>query len=258
MHAIVLAAGQGTRLRPHTDHIPKAMVKLDNIPLLQRQQNVFRTVGINQLAVVTGYKEDKIDLPNLSKYYNPRFACTNMVASLYEARTLFDGSDDVIIAYGDIVYEEKVLRALMAGDSPLCVVIDKGWQLLWETRMENVLEDAETLKLTDEGFISEIGKKPKSIDDIQGQYIGLIKVAKDFAPSFFQLYDELRGKDQLFDGKDHDNMYMTTYLQLLINQGINTKATLIQNGWLEVDTTQDLSIYEDLLRKGVLDPICQL
>ena len=55
------------------------------------------------------------------------------------------------------------------------------------------LRDAETLKLDPDGNIIEIGKSPKSLDDIQGQYIGLIKISKKFAPKFFE---GLRGEEE--------------------------------------------------------------
>ncbi|GJM33468.1 MAG: sugar nucleotidyltransferase [Saprospiraceae bacterium] len=258
MHAIILAAGQGTRLRPYTDHVPKGMVKLNGIPLLLRQKEVLNIVGVDNVNVVTGYKEECIDISGIQKFYNPLYASTNMVASLYCAKELFNGSSDIIISYGDIVYEQKVITKLINCKNDLSVVIDKGWLALWEIRMENILEDAETLKINQEGNIVEIGKKPKSQADIQGQYIGLIKVSKEFAPSFFQLYEKLKGKPGLYDGKDYDNMYMTTYLQLLINHSKKIKAVMINNGWLEVDTTEDLETYEKLIANGQLDSIYKL
>jgi choline kinase len=47
--------------------------------------------------------------------------------------------------------------------------------ILWLPNTQNPLDDAETMKIED-GLIKELGKKPKSYDDIQGQYIGLMKV----------------------------------------------------------------------------------
>ena len=234
------------------------MVKLNGIPLLMHQKRVLNAVGINQLNVVTGYKNECINIPGITKYYNQLYATTNMVASLYVAKDLFTGEFDIIISYGDIVFEEKVINSLINSGDNLSVVVDKSWFSLWQLRMSNVLDDAETLKIDEEGNIIEIGKKPPSLEEIQGQYIGLIKVSKEYAPDFFNLYEILKEKTGLYDGKDHNNMYMTTYLQLLIDNSQKVKAVEINNGWLEVDTTEDLAIYERLSKSGKLDNICRL
>jgi CTP:phosphocholine cytidylyltransferase-like protein len=57
LKAIILAAGRGKRLNPLTDKIPKAMVKLFGKSLLEWQINVFRNCNINDISIVTGYKE---------------------------------------------------------------------------------------------------------------------------------------------------------------------------------------------------------
>ena len=253
--AIILAAGQGTRLRPLTDDKPKAMVELNGLPLLLRQKEILKESGVNDIFVVTGYKEEKIAYPDLKKYYNPAFASTNMVASLYCARELFNGETDIIISYGDIVYESKVINALLDSKYNISVIVDKNWYALWEVRMEEPLSDAETLKTDKEDNIIEIGKKPESVKDIQGQYIGLIKISKEFAKKFFHLYESLDKKNTLYDGKDRDNMYMTTYLQLLINNYVKIKAVYVHNGWIEVDSLEDLSVYEDLIKIGSIKNI---
>ena len=258
IQSIILAAGQGTRLKPYTNNIPKAMVKLSGVSLIERQLNTLKSIDLKNFNVVTGYKEECIQIPNVNKIYNPRYATTNMVASLYCAKNLFDGSSDIIISYGDIVFEKKVINALVNSESNISVIVDKGWKRLWQLRMDDILGDAETLKLDKEQNIVEIGKKPKDLTEIQGQYIGLIKISKNFAQKFFFLYELLASCDQLFDGKDHANMYMTSYIQLLINTGIPIKAVFIENGWLEVDTKNDLETYERLYSDNALQNICKL
>ncbi len=76
-----------------------------------------------------------------------------------------------MICYGDIVYEARVLAALLNVDAPVTVVIDRQWRRYWELRLDDPLTDAETLKLGPGGRLLELGKKPKTFDDIEGQYI---------------------------------------------------------------------------------------
>ena len=76
--------------------------------------------------------------------------------------------------------------------------------------MENPLEDAETLKIDKNGNIKELGKKPSNFDDIEGQYIGLIKVKQGILNHFKEFYKNL-DKNTTYDGKDYENMFMTSF-----------------------------------------------
>jgi choline kinase len=103
--------------------------------------------------------------------HNPDYPTTNMVSTLMCAAGLLDGNDDVIIAYGDIVYQTNVIEALVACPEPYSTTIDLQWQKLWEVRNENPLNDAETLRLDDQLNVLELGKKSNSLKDIEGQYM---------------------------------------------------------------------------------------
>jgi len=113
--------------------------------------------------------------------------------------------------------------------------------------------DAETLKFNKStGCISEIGKKPKSLNDIESQYTGLIKVSKSRIKDFLYFYECL-DRNILYDGKTFPNIYMTSFLQLLIDSGWDLVPANVKNGWLEFDTVGDLETYELLDEKGGLD-----
>ena len=113
MKAIVLGAGQGTRLRPLTNNSPKCMVPIFGKPILAYQIAAFHLVGIRELNVVTGYKSEAIQFDCLEKHKNERFEHTNMVYSLFCAADIMDGHDDIIISYGDILFEPSVLQKLV-------------------------------------------------------------------------------------------------------------------------------------------------
>ncbi|EKK0830156.1 sugar nucleotidyltransferase, partial [Campylobacter lari] len=119
-------------------------------------------------------------------------------------------------------------------------VVDKAWKELWTKRFENPLDDAETLKLKDD-FIVELGKKAKSYDEIQGQYIGLFKFSHHFLKEVLKTYDEL-DRTLLYNEKDFKNMYMTSFLQILINKYKNAKAIKINGNWCEIDFMSDLRV----------------
>lgn len=248
---LILAAGEGTRLRPLTEFLPKTLVPLDGESLLARQMKVNQRAGIDDISIVTGHCASALKASGARLFHNPRYASTNMVESLSCARSLFDGSDDIVVAYGDIAYEPRLLESVLAAEAPISVVVDVGWRQLWELRMDDPLSDAETMKLDVGGRIVELGEKPSSMDDIQGQYIGLFKVSRRFAPLFFEAYDRLPAFP-LHGGRPREKIFMTAHLQNHINAGVEVLAAKVEHGWLEVDSVQDLLRYEAALADGRL------
>lgn len=244
MKVIILAAGQGTRLRPLTNDKPKCMVTYKNKPMINYILETIKECNISNTAIVSGYKEEVLKeyLSNekLTFFTNDKFENTNMVSTLFCAKDFMD--DDLIISYADIIYKKEVLENLIVSKDDFSVVIDRKWKELWSLRMENPLADAETLKIED-GKIIELGKKPKSYDDIQGQYIGLIKISKNIVQKVIKFYEELP-KDSIYDNKDFNNMYMTSFIQLIIDNLNVVYPVYIDGGWLEIDTMEDKTIYE--------------
>jgi len=252
MKAIILAAGTGERLRPLTNHKPKCLVEIAGISLLSRQIKTLKKAGITDITVVAGYLADQIcQVSGINVIRNPKYDSNNMVASLFCAREVMTGDEDLIISYGDIVYESKTLSPLLSSGSPISIIIDLQWKRYWKLRMDNPLEDAETLKLDGEGLVRELGKKPKNYEEIQGQYIGLIKIRFDQIKKIDDIYSSMDSK-AIYDGKGFSNMYMTSFLQHLIDIGIPVRANLVNNGWLEVDTLQDYELYNKMLEEGSL------
>ena len=244
MKAIILAAGQGIRLRPLTDDKPKCLVELAGKPLLEHQLAILRAGGVDDIHIVGGYRAEQLQRPGITLHINERFAETNMVATLFAAEAVMTGESDLIIGYGDIVYESRVLAALLAVDAPIALAVDREWRRYWAARMADPLSDAETLKLIDSGRVVELGKKPQSYDDIQGQYTGLIKIRADHVARLAEAYHAM-DRNAIYDGKDFDNMYMTSLIQHLITSGWDARAALIDNGWAEVDCEADLEVASD-------------
>ena len=236
--AVILAAGRGTRLGQLTAELPKVMIELDGHTLLAHQRRSLAAAGITDVHLVLGHGAEAVkrhpDAQGLTFWHNPDYETTNMVASLLCAGDLLDGTSDLIIAYGDIVYEPRLLQALMNLDVPLGVVIDLAWRSYWEARMPDPLADAETLRMDKEGHILELGSRPGSYSDIEGQYTGLIRVSAQAAPA-------LRARAGLLVKSDA-NSFMTALLQDAIDDGVRVQSAKVRNGWLEMDTAADLRL----------------
>ncbi len=256
MRAVILAAGQGTRLRPLTDDRPKCLVELGGVALLDRQVAVLRAAGIEEIVLVGGYRAEMLEGRGCRVLRNSDHDSTNMVFTLFCAREVMRGDTDLVVSYGDIVYEPRVLSALLASAAPVSVAVDRQWRRYWALRMADPLADAETLKLDPSGRITELGKKPSSLEEIEGQYMGLFKVRADRVEALAATYAEM-DREATYDGKDFRNMYMTSFLQYLIDRGWIVQSVPVDGGWLETDTRADLDLYEDLLRRGRLDELCR-
>lgn len=244
-HVVHLAAGQGSRLRPLTDDRPKPLVKLNGETLLERNVKTLENAGISDHIVVTGYEADQIRDLELDTVHNEVYDETEMIYSLFCATDEFPDSngEDLIISYGDIIYEQSVVEKLLNCDAPLCVVVDTEWRTLWETRFEDPLSDAETLDIDDDGHITEIGGNPKHYNDIDGQYIGLVKVRNDCIGKLISAHREIENKQS----DDFVSMDTTSFLQQLIDEGWRLRAIPVDGGWLEIDTLSDLRQYRELL-----------
>ena len=93
---IILAAGLGTRLRPYTESTPKCMVKLDGIPIIERQIEILRNVGFENIIIVGGYKHESWKI-KMQKSINERFE-TNMIWVITQKKRL-RGCIDYIRGY---------------------------------------------------------------------------------------------------------------------------------------------------------------
>lgn len=61
MKTIILAGGRGKRLRPITDYVPKPLVPLNNIPIIEWQINYLKKYGVKEIIICTGYKAEMIE-----------------------------------------------------------------------------------------------------------------------------------------------------------------------------------------------------
>lgn len=237
MKLIILAAGMGSRLAPLTNEIPKCMVELKGKPLILWQIETAKSLGINDIIVIRGYKGEKLDF--LKEYGvklldNQMYKDTNMVETLFEARKYFN--DEIIISYGDIVYEKDVLKAIMKDINDISIIVDHGWQEYWEMRVDDIFSDAESLIIDESGKIKSIGKKVNDINLIQGQYIGLLKFTLKGLGILENIYDNI----------DKKNIYMTDLIQEVINKGYDVYENPIYRKWVEIDTITDLKLAEEL------------
>ncbi len=251
--AIILAAGKGTRLRPLTDDIPKCMVEIDGKPMLEWQLDLLTDAGIENIVVVTGYLEDKIRYPQITKVHNPEYSSTNMVYSLFCAEEYLQG--DLIISYGDIIYSDEVLQKLMDSDEDIVIASDEEWLPYWKQRCDDPLSDAETFQKAEDQKVRSLGQMPESAKEIEGQFIGLTKLSCKGSVELRKAYfsckcDKFCSENAWGSDRSLCNAYMTDLLNNLAGKG-KLSYTPIHRGWFEVDTPSDLALAKNSISKKI-------
>ena len=102
MKAIILAAGQGTRLKKYTQNLPKGMLEFQGKTIIERQIEIYRNCGIENIIIVKGFAAEKINYENVTYSINEDYENTNMVESLMTAKSEFN--EDIIVSYSDILF----------------------------------------------------------------------------------------------------------------------------------------------------------
>ena len=122
MKALILNSGMGTRMGVHTSEHPKCMTELlDGETILSRQLKLLLRCGITDVVITTGYFNDvlteychSLGLPiRFTFVLNPIYRETNYIYSIYCARERLK-DEDILLLHGDLVFEESVLRDILA------------------------------------------------------------------------------------------------------------------------------------------------
>lgn len=237
MKAIILAAGRGNRMGGLTDHIPKCLVELGGTPLLHWQIAAMRRAGIKEIAVVKGYNGARIDRRDLHCFENARWERTNMVMSLVCAASWLEG-DSCLVSYADIVYHYAIVARLAAATGEIAITYDREWLKLWKMRFADPLADAETFRVDRGGRLVEIGGKTTNVEDIQGQYMGLLK----FTPAGWK---EIARYLESIRPEERDRLDMTSLIRRLLERGTRIETVAVDGGWCEVDSANDLELYQN-------------
>ena len=233
MKGIILAAGRGSRMGDLTNNLPKCRTLLHGKELIQWQLDAMKGAAIKEISIVRGYLAETFDF-DVTYFENKRWPHTNMVTSLVTAKEWLD-TDTCITSYSDIVYSADAVKRLIDFPGDIVITYDPNWSDLWQMRFDDPLSDAETFQL-DGHRVVEIGHRASSVQEIEGQYMGLLK----YTPAGWAKVEEYLIR---YTQDEIDNIDITKLLQGLIDSGVVINAVPIIDKWFEVDTESDLKIY---------------
>lgn len=230
--AVILSAGRGSRMGNRTADRPKSLLAIGGARLLDRQVAALRAAGVDDIAVVTGWQAQEFNGMGLTLFHNARWSASDMTDSLACAQEwLVKGP--TVVSYGDIVYTPATVSSLVRQPGEIVLAYDPHWSTMWSQRFADPLDDAETFRLRKDRTVSDIGGQPATVEEVQGQYMGLLKTEP---AGWHRIHTALRKADSTASRRD-----MTAVLAALIaEQHARIPAVAVQGPWYEFDSPADL------------------
>jgi choline kinase len=223
---IYLAAGEGRRLRPLTDEMPKALLAVGGRSLAERSLTSLRRSGVERVVAVTGHAREQFDaLGDLvsEERFNPRYAELGNVYSLWCARDVV--AEGCYVVNSDVLFEDEIARRLVAtpGSAILCASAHGV--------------DAESMKaVCVDGRLTALSKQA-AIDD-NPEYIGLARVDAVDGPLLAELLEELIAEGET-------DVYYEAALERLAAR-VEVRAVPVDDlAWIEIDDHADLERARD-------------
>ena len=241
MKGVVLAAGDGGRLRPLTEFTPKVLLEVGGHPLIHYPLEALRLAGVTDIAVVVGYMAESVQnalhavYPELTIIENKRYE-EGLSLSVLAART-FVMDDPFVMCMGDHPISQDIPQSLLSNghtESVLCVD--------WRARLPCQVNDGTRVLVDSDGYISAIGKSLKSWNAMD---TGVFRMTSDV----FSAIDHLVKRQ----GPSVSVSDIVRY------QGRNGQPfdTCDVSGafWGDVDTAEDFHSIDSLLREKNGEPL---
>ena len=249
MKAIFIAAGEGSRLGNLTKDLPKPLVDVNGKSIIERQISLLHKNNVNDIVVTTGYKKEKFTFKNIEYVHNPNFREQEQTGSLMTARSKIVG--DVLIMFGDILFEEIILQQMLDSKGDIVIAVDKDWEKSYEERHDNPKSEADKVLIKDDKVIQISAKNIEVNNDNDiGELLGLIKLSLKGSKILIEQYEKLENSHT---GKFHDAVSLkkakfVDVLQELLSLGIIITPVSIKGNWCEIDTKHDLEIAKKIFK----------
>ena len=228
MKTLIIAAGDGTRLREYTKNIPKPLISLDGKSLIEIILDQCKGLGLNDFVIVTGYLEEKIKTKiqklinkngiNVEFVSNPEFDKENGV-SVYCTRNILKNENKFLLIMSDHIFNSNLLKKIVN------YKINEGCALAIDKNLSKVFDLQEAMKVYEKnGKILDIGKSLKNYNAVDtGFFLCRQDVFKALEKSIQQGFDKL-----------------SDAMKLLAKNRKLSAVDISGNFWLDVDTEKDL------------------
>jgi len=247
MQPIIIGAGRGQRLGPHTEEQPKCYVRVGDRSILDWMLGAFVAARLKTPVFIGGYQIDRIraDHPHLTFCHNRDWQRNNILASLMHAEPYMH--DGFVCSYSDILFRDTVVREAVehGGDIVLCV--DTQWRDRYIHRSEHPEADAEKVIL-DGDRVVRIDRGIPS-DEADGEYIGVASMSAAGARLFIDHYHRVA---DCFAARPwrgavvFEKAYLILLFQEMIEQGVDIRMAPTHGEYMEIDTEEDLRLANEV------------
>ena len=238
--ALIIAAGLGSRLKQHTENLPKCMLDFGGKTLLQRQLDAYKKNNIKDISLIRGYKKNKINYKNIKYFENTDYKNNNILNSIFYAENVINGN--IIISYSDILFDSSVVKRTIESNHDISVVVDIDWRGYYVGRKDHPISEAENVIFNSNNEVEKIGKINTGNEEVHGEFIGMIKLSNRgteiFKEHFYRL-KKIYWNKPFQRAKIFQKAYLTDFIQELVDIGIKVHCVIIESGWKEIDTVED-------------------
>ena len=230
MKAVILAAGQGTRIRSVHGERPKCLIEAFSGTILDHQLEALSMAGINDVAIVVGYEKEQI-MAHVRNHYsrshqrvqfveNSVFALTNNIYSLWLALEWLRG-DSFMVLNADVIFDPEILQSAIRPSAPISMIVDPCWR-------------DETMKVVVSGDrVVQMSKKINR-DKFSGTYIGITVFNR-------AIFDKFASKIKHIISGGQVNVFFNVAVQELADEGLQVGfSSTNELPWAEIDDPQDL------------------
>jgi choline kinase len=237
MIGVILAAGMAKRLRPLTDERPKCLLKVGQRTLLQRTVDAVVGAGIDELVVVTGYRNNmivdflKANYPALNVHFidNPDYAHNNNIFSLWLTRPYTEGKDFLLLD-SDILFDPAIIPTIVRQEGS---VLALNRHELGEEEIKVIVDS--------EGYVKEISKIC-SIQEAIGESVGIEKMTAEYSKALFHELQHMIVDEGFID------VFYEKAFERLIPEGHTFKIVDTTNFFsIELDTVEDFENAKKLI-----------
>ena len=236
---IILAAGYQAHLKQLIADAPKSCLDIKGRSILDRQIETLTACGVQRLAIVRGYKKEKISIATAKMYDNDRYPETGELFSLSCAAKELAGR--VLITYGDLIFDKSVIQRLLESDGDITIVIDRSWKeeapRAPEAAPDLVVEKTPRpagRRFVPSSELGEILKIGRNVADATSEYIGVLLLSEKGSKVVKAALDEL-----MQSPLHVKSAQVTDLLQTLIDRGHKVTAVETYHGWIEIDSFED-------------------
>lgn len=234
MQAVIMAAGKGKRLGQLTKQMPKCLLDVGGMSIIERQIGILRKYDINDIIVVVGYQaamvKERLERHRITFVFNPFYETTNVLTSFWFAREKI--RDDFIFLHGDTIFDQPIFGDMFVSDGD--VVLPVQFKDCGEEEMKVITEGPSVVKIS----------KELSLHESDGEFIGVAKIGEKAVKDVIGIVDDFMVKGEF-------NLYFESAIQGLIDKKkyLVTFSDTKDHYWNEIDFVDDLEKARKIFKK---------